>query len=196
MTQAAPALSVRPVADVVGLLAAYRDAIGAQAMCDAYGPHWPRPRLDGEEWFEFWSEGSLVGWGSLLPDHAERVMWHSHGIWPMHQAAGHTPAISRWLRAWAFEHSACVAVGARILDTNPRFRLWMRRRFGPLVCKTDGVPQAGWEYAGHLTLPAPGADVYMLSRASWEAHERVAVRAECPPAVELEREARAQAAQI
>lgn len=168
---AAPSLSVRPVADPAELLAAYRDAIGAQAMRDAYGPHWPRPSLPGEAWFTF-SEGPfLIGWGSLLYDGAERVMWHSHGVWPMHQAAGHTPAISRWLRAWAFEHSACEAVGARILDTNLRFQSWMRQHFGPGASRA-GAARPGWEYAGHLSLPAPGGDIYMLSRAWWETHEQ------------------------
>lgn len=156
------ALFVSPVEDPVPLLAAYGDAIGAAAMRDAYGPHWPRPALDGEAFFEFRAEdNNLIGWGSLLPEPAERVLWHSHGIFPSCQGAGWTPMVSRWLRAWAFEHSDCVAVGAKILDTNPRYQAWMLTK----------NPNPGWVYAGHLTLPGPGYDVYSFSRAYWAAHE-------------------------
>lgn len=218
MSPIAPArLSARPLEDPTSLLAAYRDAIGAQAMRDAYGPHWPRHRIDGEVWFEFWAEGALVsgaalvGWGSLLPEPAERVMWHSHGIWPAYQAAGYTPAVSRWLRAWAFEHSDCVAVMAKILDTNTRYVAWMAQHFGLPLASRGAGDQIGWEYAGHLSLPAPGGHFYALSRVWWERHEQASHGLPPPPEgysaevlaqldreadeYRVEREARAQAAQ-
>lgn len=157
-------LSVRAMTDVRGFMAAYRDAIGAEAMRNAYGPHWPRARLHGEELFECrdLADQALLGWGSLLYDASERVMWHSHGIFPAYQARGVTPQLSRWLRRFAFEHTPCVAVGCKVLDTNPRFQLWMREK----------NPNPGWQFAGHITLPPPGYDVHIFSRAYWEAHER------------------------
>jgi len=158
-----PALSVRAMPNVRGFMAAYRDAIGAEAMHAAYGPHWPRPRLHGEDWFEFrdLADQALLGWGSLLYDPAERVMWHSHGIFPAYQARGVTRPLSRWLRNYAFEHSVCEAVGCKILDTNSRFQVWMKNK----------NPNRYWEYAGHIALPRPGYDVYMFSRQSWQSTE-------------------------
>jgi hypothetical protein len=139
----------------------YEKAIGQVALRDAYGPEWPRPAIAGERLFEFRDpDGQRVGWGSLLHDQAERLAWHSHGIWPAYQDQRRTRDVSRYLVAWAFTTWPIVGVSAKILETNPRYREWFRKR--------QHDPAFAWRYAGTITIPWPEYDVYCFLRHRWE----------------------------
>lgn len=144
----------------------YADAVGLETLHAAYGDHWPRPVLHDETVFEFriptcGGNSVTVGWASALYDQAERVVWQSHGIWPAFQKQNVTPYVTRWLRAWAFNHTTCVAVCCKILDTNAFYQKWMREK----------NPNKGWVYSGHIFLPEPGFDQYTYSREYWQEHD-------------------------
>jgi hypothetical protein len=148
-------------AAVAAMWADYEQAIGQGSLRDAYGPHWPRPMVPHERVWVFALDGARIGWGSLLYEPAERVIWHAHGIWPAHQDQGVTRAVSRWLVDWAFTSAwEAVAVCAKILETNPRYQAYFKRR--------QHDPAFAWRYAGTITMPWPGYDVYCLKRERWE----------------------------
>lgn len=139
----------------------YTWAIGLGALQDAYGPHWPRAKLADERVWTFALHGSRIAWGSLYYDPAERIMWHAHGIWPAYQEQGVTREVSRWLVDWAFTSAwQPVAVCAKILETNPRYQSYFKRR--------QHDPAFAWRYAGQITMPWPGYDVYCFKRERWE----------------------------
>lgn len=148
--------------EAVELWYAYSKELGPEKLQAAYGSHWPRPPIADEQVFEFrvptcGGTGELVGWASLLYDPTEQVTWHSHGIFPEFQRQKMTKPLTDLSKSLGFSETPCLALGAKILDTNATYQAWMR----------ENHTTRGWKPAGRVTLPI-GYDVYVIMREDWK----------------------------
>lgn len=139
----------------------YAEAVGQDTLHAAYGSHWPRFPVHGERIYEFCiptcgTIGERVGWASLIYEPTERVTWHSHGIFPAYQKLKLTYPLTHISKGFGFSETPCLAVGAKILDTNTSYQAWMREHH----------VERGWKAAGRVTLPE-GYDVYVILREDW-----------------------------
>jgi hypothetical protein len=146
---------IRPVLDPYALYREFGAAIGLEALRAAYGAHWPRAAVLGEEVWEFEDDGR-IGWGSVIYDGTEQVAWLSLGIWPGAQGQKARQRICDWLRDQAFRHTPAQAVMMKVLHSNARYRVHRRA--------TQGTNY--WQLAGEILKPEP-VDVYWCPKQRW-----------------------------
>lgn len=142
----------------------YAKVLGSDALHEAYGPRWPRPPYPTELVYEFrvptcGAAGVFVGWASLLYSPLEQVTWHSHGILPEFQRQRMTKPLTDLSKGLGFSETPCLALGAKILDTNATYQAWMR----------ENHVARGWKAAGRVTLPT-AYDMYVILREDWIKH--------------------------
>lgn len=149
------------IPETIDLWAAYSEALGVAELHASYGERWPRMPFPDEQVYEFrvptcGGTGELVGWASLLYSPMEQITWHSHGIYPEFQRQKMTKPLTDLSKGLGFSETPCVALGAKILDTNSGYQAWMRQNH---VAR-------GWKAAGRVTLPT-AYDMYVILREDW-----------------------------
>lgn len=89
------ARQLRP-SEACNIMARFCFAIGLDKAKQLYGKDWPRPPLEGEEFYSFWEKGELIGWSAIRQDPVEPYAWMILGVFPDYQKQGYSYWISRW----------------------------------------------------------------------------------------------------
>jgi GNAT superfamily N-acetyltransferase len=84
------------VSEACEVLAQFTLKVGIDKVREMYGADWPRPPVQGEEWFIFREHGRLVGWSAVRQDPVEPYAWMILGVFPDYQKQGYSYWISRW----------------------------------------------------------------------------------------------------
>ena len=144
------------VSEACEVLAQFTLKVGIDKVREMYGADWPRPPVQGEEWFIFREHGRLVGWSAVRQDPVEPYAWMILGVFPGFQKSGKSYWISRWTVYEAFKIFNVPYLMFAISRNNTGYLAWQIRMI------ENGQSQV--ELAGTIEYPRPGYVLFGIER--------------------------------